>query len=326
MRRREFMTLFGGAAAAWPLAARAQQSPPLVAVLGSGAADAPSSLTTIRELKNGMDRLGLREGRDYVLEAWWAGSDASRFPALAEALLARRPAAVVAFTVFAVQVLQERSRRVPIVMSGVNDPVAAGLVSSLARPGGNVTGVSNMAGDVQLKMVELAREAMPELRSIAVMTNPTNPTHWPWMELLKSHAGGLAIAPVSVASPADLDTAFADIARAQPGGLLVLTDNSLLALSEVIVSRALSQRLAAFGAFTSNFVPAGGLLGYGRDLQEAYQSVARFLKQILGGANPADLPVEQPTRFTLMINLKTAKILGLRIPESLLLRADEVIE
>jgi putative ABC transport system substrate-binding protein len=317
-----------GGAAAWPSFVQAQQSPALIAILGSGAAEAPSSVTAMRELSVGMRVLGLVEGRDYVFETWWANSDSSRFPALADALLTRRPAAVVVFTVLAVKVIQERSHSVPIVMSGVNDPVAAGLVSSLARPGGNVTGVSNMAGDIQLKVVELAREAMPELRSIAAMMNPTNPTHRPWMELLKSQAAtlGPAIATASVASPADLDTAFAEIARARPGALLVLTDNSLFGLSNAIVARALSHGLPTIGAFNLDFAKAGALLNYGRDQKEAYQAVTRFLKQILSGAKPADLPIEQPTKFTLVINLKTAKALGLTIPLSLLVIADEVIE
>jgi putative ABC transport system substrate-binding protein len=148
------------------------------------------------------------------------------------------------------------------------------------------------------------------------------------MELVKSRTAalGLSVAPVSVAAPAELEAAFSEIARARPGALLVLTDNSLLALADVIAARSLSERIPAFGAFNLDFVRAGALLSYGRELREAYQSVARFLKQILSGAKPADLPVEQPTKFTLFINLRTAKTLGLKVPESLLLRADEVVE
>jgi putative ABC transport system substrate-binding protein len=328
IRRREFITLLGGAAAVSPGFGQAQPSPALIAILGSGAADAPSSVTAMREIANEMRALDLVERRDYAFETWWANSDSSRFPALADALLARRPAVVVVFTVLAVKVLQERSRTVPIVMSGVNDPVAAGLAASLARPGGNVTGVSNMAGDIQLKVVELAREAIPELRKIGVMMNPTNPTHRPWMDLLKSQATtlGLSIATGSVTSPADLDAAFAEIARARPEALLVLTDNSLFGLTNTIVPWALSNRLPTVGAFNLDFVQAGALLNYGRDQKEAYQTVARFLKKILNGAKPADLPIEQPTKFALVINLKTAKVLGLQIPDKLLAIADEVIE
>jgi putative tryptophan/tyrosine transport system substrate-binding protein len=327
MRRRDFITGLG-AAAALSKSGRAQQAPPLIAILGSGAADAPSSLRTMRGITGGLSALGLVEGRDYVFETRWANSDSSRFPDLVDLLLARHPAAIVVFTVLAVKVVQERSRTVPIVMSGVNDPVTAGLVTSLARPGGNVTGVSNMAGDIQLKVVEMARDAMPDLRSIAAMMNPTNPTHRPWVDRLKSQAAtlGHSIVTVSVASPADLDTAFAEIARARPGALLVLTDNSLLGLSNAIVARALSQELPTFGAFTPDFAQAGALFNYGRDQTEAYQAVTRFLKQILSGAKPADLPVEQSTKFTLTINLKTAKTLGITFPETLLATADEVIQ
>jgi putative tryptophan/tyrosine transport system substrate-binding protein len=327
MRRREFIAGLGAAAACLK-AGRAQPSPPVIAILGSGAAGAPSSLTAMRGIAGGMSALGLVEGRDYVFETRWANSDSSRFPDLADSLLTRHPAAIVVFTVLAVKVAQERSHTVPIVMSGVNDPLAAGLVTSLARPGGNITGVSNMAGDIQLKVVEIAHEAMPDLRKIAVMMNPTNPTHRPWMDLLKSQAAtlGLSIATVSVASPADLDTAFAEIARARPGALLMLTDNSLLGLSSAIVPRALSQGLPTFGGFNPDFAQAGALFNYGRDQKEAYQAVTRFLKQILNGAKPADLPVEQSSKFTLTINLKTAKALGLTIPETLLATADEVIQ
>jgi putative tryptophan/tyrosine transport system substrate-binding protein len=329
LKRRDFTTLLSAAVAAWTISARGQQRPPLIAVLGSGSAAAPSSVTMMRDIRDGMRMLSLLEGRDYVFEGWWADSDSSRFPALADAVLVSRPAAVLVGTVIAAKVLQERSRTVPIVMTGVNDPVVAGLVSSLARPGGNITGVSNMAGDIQLKVIELARDAMPGLRTITTMVNPTNPTHGPWMDILRSQADALriSIGTVAVAAPTDLDNAFSEIAAQRPDALFVLTDNSLLGLSETIIARALTQRIPAFGAFTGTiFAKSGGLFSYSRDQIEAYHAVARFLKQILGGANPADLPIEQPTKFKLFINLKTAVTLGIEIPSNLLVRADEVIE
>jgi putative tryptophan/tyrosine transport system substrate-binding protein len=275
-----------------------------------------------------MREVGLDQGRDYVFETRWADSDSSRFPALAAELLARRPSAFVVSTILAAKVVQNLSRTVPIVMTGLNDPVAAGLVESLARPGGNVTGVSTMAEDVLLKLVEIMREALPEVRRLSAMINPTNPSNQAMLDVLRREAAkaGLSIATVSVASPVDLDAAFAELSRQRPGALFVLTDNSLLALADAIIARALAQRVPTFGSFSLPFLQAGALFTYSRDPKEAFHGVARLLQKILNGAAPADLPVEQPTKFNLTINLRTARALGLEVPPSLLARADEVIE
>jgi len=328
MRRRDCISFLVGAMLDRPFAARAQRQPPLIAVLGSGASDAKPSLAQTRELHSAMQRLGLVEGRDYVFEFWWGNSDSTRFPALAESLLQHRPVAVVVSTILAAKAVQERSRTVPIVMTGMNDPVAAGLVTSLARPGGNITGVSNMAEDVLLKLLEIGREAMPQVRSMTVMSNPTNPSHRSMIDLVRRHgaAVGLSVTTVGVNAPTDLDSAFAEIAQQRPGALLVLTDNSLYALSEPIVARALAQGIPTFGSFGLEFVRAGAILSYTRDPKESFGSVARLLKKILGGAKPADLPVEQPTEFRFFINLKTARALGITLPDTLLTLADEVIE
>ncbi len=329
MRRREFIRLLGSAAAAWPLAARAQKPAPVIAMLGSGAANARASIAQMRSFDAGMRELGLVQGRDYVLETRWADSDSSRFPALAVELMAHRPSAVVVSTILAAKAVQNLSRTVPIVMTGLNDPVAAGLVGSLARPGGNITGVSTMAEDVLLKLIDVMREVLPEVRRVTAMTNPTNPSNRTMLDVLTRRAAQteLSIATVSVASPADLDTAFAELAQQRPGALFVLTDNSLVALADTIVARALAQRIPTFGNFgVRSFVEAGALFAYARDNKEGYQSVARLLKKILNGADPAELPVEQPTKFTLSINLRTAKALDITVPPSLLARADEVIE
>jgi putative tryptophan/tyrosine transport system substrate-binding protein len=328
MKRRDFITLLGGAATAWPLFAQAQKPVPVIALIGSGAADAAASIFQMRSLDAGMREVGLVQGRDYVLETRWADSDSSRFPALAAELLARRPSAFVVSTILAAKVVQNLSRTVPIVMTGLNDPVAAGLVESLARPGGNVTGVSTMAEDVLLKLVEIMREALPEVRRLSAMMNPTNPSNQAMLDVLRREAAkaGLSIATVSVASPVDLNAAFAELSRQRPGALFVLTDNSLLALADAIIARALAQRVPTFGSFSLPFLQAGALFTYSRDPREAFHGVARLLQKILNGAAPADLPVEQPTKFNLMINLRTARALGLEVPPSLLARADEVIE
>jgi putative tryptophan/tyrosine transport system substrate-binding protein len=327
MRRRDFVRLVCGAATAWPFAARAQQVP-VIGILGSGAADSASSQVQMQLLDVSMRELGLAPGRDYVLETRWAGSDAGRFPALAAELLALHPSAIVVYTNLAVTTVQSLSRSVPIVSAALNAPLAAGLVESLARPGGNITGVSTMADDLVLKQVEIMREVLPQARNLMVMLNPTNSSNPLMLDMLMRQFADkeFSIASVGVRSPADLDAAFAEVARQRPGALLMLTDSSLLGLADTIIARALAQRVPTFGSFTYGFAQAGALFSYARDPKEATQGLARLLKKILNGVSPADLPVEQPTKYILTINLKTASSLGIKIPPSVQARADEVIE
>jgi putative tryptophan/tyrosine transport system substrate-binding protein len=328
MKRRVFIASLGCAAAVWPVIARAQQSVPIIAILGSGAEDAPSSVAQMQMLGAAMRDLGLVQGRDYVFEARWAGSDASRFPALATELMALHPKVFFVGTNLAVTSVQKLSRTVAIVDSNLNAPVATGLVESLSRPGGNVTGVSTMADDLFFKAIEIMREILPNVRVITAMLNPTNSSHPLMFDMLMRHFAGtqVSIGSVSVRSPADLDSAFAEVARQHPGALFVLTDNSLQGLAEPVVKRAMSQHLPVFGSFTFGFPQAGALFSYGRDSNEAFRAAARLLKKILDGAHPEDLPVEQPTKYTLIINLKSAASLGIPIPPTMLARADEVIE
>jgi putative ABC transport system substrate-binding protein len=327
VKKREFITLLCGVAV-WPLVARAQKSIPVIAVVGSGAADSTSSTIQMQLLGAGMRELGLVEGKDYVFETRWAGSDSSRISALAAELLALHPAAVVVSTNLAVTTVQNLSRTVPIVGTSLNAPLAVGLVASLSHPGGNITGVSTMADELLFKLVEIMRELLPQVRNLAVMFNPTNPSNPVMLDMLTRRFANeeLSIGSVSVRSPAELDAAFAEVSRQHPGALIVLTDNSLQGLADTIIARALAQRLPTFGSFTLTFAQAGALINYARDPKEAFQGTARLLKKVLNGVAPADLPVEQPTKFILAINLKTAKTLGLEIPPTLLARADEVIE
>ena len=328
MKRRVFMGVVGGAVLAWPFTARAQKAKPVIAFLASGAADADSSKVQMSLLDASMRELGLVQGQDYLLDVRWAGSDASRFSPLAAELLAGHPSAVVVSTNFAAIAVQRLSPTVEIVGTGLNAPVATGLVASLARPGGTITGVSTMADDVLIKLFEFMRELLPKERRIAVMMNPTNPSNPLMLDRLTAHAtkNGFLIDAVSVGAPADLDSAFAEISRRPPGALLVLTDNSLFALADRIVTRALAQRVPTFGNFSYPFARAGALVAYSRDPREAFQGVARLLKKLLAGAAPGELPFEQPTKFNLFVNLKTAKALGIEIPPTLLATADEVIE
>jgi putative tryptophan/tyrosine transport system substrate-binding protein len=327
MGRREFLGILGGAAG-WPLAARAQQRRPLIALLGTGAADASSSKGLMSMLDASMREVGLSQGQDYLLETRWAGSDASRFSPLAAELLALHPSAVVVSTILAATAVQKLSRAVPIVGTGLNAPVATGLAASLAHPGGNITGVATMAEDLQLKLFQMMRETLPGVRRVMVMTNPTNPSLQPMLDLLTNRAAkdGLAIDVVSVSAPADLDAAFAEMARQPAGALFVQSDSSLSGLAERIIAQALALRIPTIGTYGAVFAKAGALFAYSYDPREAIQGVARLLKKILGGAAPGELPFEQPTKFSLFINLKTAKALGLSIPSALLATADEVIE
>jgi putative ABC transport system substrate-binding protein len=327
MKRRQFIAGLG-AGTLWPIVARAQKPIPVIAFLNSGTADAAASKELMSLTEAGLLENALVQGRDYLVETRWANSDSSRFPALAAELLAGHPSAVVVSTILAVKAVQNLTRTVPIVMTGMNDPVAAGLVASLARPGGNITGVSNMAEDVLLKLIEIMREVLPDVRKLTVMINPTNPSNPPMVETLTRYVANkdLTIGTVGVSSPAELDAAFVEMARQRPGALFVLTDNSLQALAEPIVTRALAQRVPTFANLGLSFPQAGALFDYSRDRPEAFRSVARLLKKVLSGANPADLPIEQPTKFNLFINLKTAKNLAIEISQTLIARADKVIE
>ena len=327
MRRREFITLVG-AAAALPLAARAQTGVPVIAILGSGAAEAVSSKMQMSLLDAGMRDAGLIEGRDYVFDIRWAGSDASHISALAAELLAHNPRAFVVSTNTAAFAVQKLSRAVPIVGTGLNTPVAVGLVASLARPGGNITGVSTMAEDLQLKLLEMLRETLPGAQRILAIANPSNPSNPIMLEILTAQAAKaeIVIDAVNVTAPADLESVFAQLSQQPAKAVFVLTDNSLFGLAEPIIARALAARVPCFGNFSVPFAEAGGLLAYSRDPKEAYQGVARLLKQLLEGVSPADLPFEQPTKFNLFVNLKTAKTLGIDVPERFIGIADRVIE
>ena len=210
----------------------------------------------------------------------------------------------------------------------MNAPVATGLAASLAHPGGNITGVATMAEDLQLKLLEMLRATLPRMRRVLAITNPTNPSHPSMIEALAAQAArdGLAIDFAKISAPADLDAAFAEMSRRPADAVFVLTDNSLFALTVPIIARALEPRVPTVGSFSSAFAQDGGLYAYGRDNQEALYGVARLLKKILDGALPADIPFEQPTKFNLFINLKTAKLLGIDIPPTLLATANGVVE
>ena len=323
MRRREFIALLGGAAA-WPLAAHAQQ-PARLALLGSGAAQ--SSGIFVEALKQGLADNGLIEGKGYVLDVLWAEGEYGRFPALAANAVKQNPSLILATTIAAVRAAQRASSTIPIVMTTINDPVGAGLVASLARPGGNTTGIANLSEDVTPKVLEILRTVIPTATRIAALFNPANPSNLAMLDKIHTYARnvGVAVQPLELEAPGQLPRVFDTIIGQRPDALLVINDASILDLRERAMGLALQHRLPVASSFPE-FTDAGAIAGYGPPRLELYRRSAYYVKRILDGAKPADLPVEQPTKIELSINLKTARALGIAIPDALLARADRVIE
>jgi putative ABC transport system substrate-binding protein len=297
MRRREFITLLGGAAAAWPIVARAQQAAHLIGFLISGA---PGSFAIfVDAFKQGMLDNGLVEGRDYILDLRFAEGDYNRFNTLAAEIVRRNPAAIVVTTIRAAQAAQRATSTIPIVMTGLIDPVAQGLIASLTRPGGNTTGLANLAQDIMPKLVEILRGPFPSIRDIAVLYNPNNPANRAIAPTLASqaHSVGVTVRLVDF-KPGELDAAFAGLAQRPPEALIVMSDAALYDLREPISALALKHRLPTI-AYVPEFTDAGALMSYGPPRRAMYHRSASYVKRILAGALPADLPVEQPTQVEL---------------------------
>ena len=325
MKRREFILLLGGAAATWPLAARAQQKFVKIGFLGAGAAE--TSRPLIEALKQGLRENGLIEGKDYVLEVRWAEGHYERFPAFVRELADNGIRVIMVTTVAAARAAQRATSVTPIVMALMNDPVGNNLVASLARPGGNTTGMASLNQDVTPKLLELLHTVLPKATSIAVLFNPTNPSNTVFLDRVRAQAIplGITVQDFAVNRPDELSTAFRAIAAQRPQALLLIPDAATLDLGARISALAIENRLPVISTDT-DLTSAGGLISYGISRREAYRRSAYFVRKVLDGVKPADLPVEQPTRILLSVNLKTAKALGLTIPPSLLVAADDVIE
>ena len=307
--------------------AHAQGSGPPARIGILATTSAAANTARFAAFKQGMRENGLIEGKHYVLDIVHADGQYERFPALIKELLQREPALILVGTITAVRVAQQATRTVPIVMTGGNDPVASGVVASLARPGGNTTGLSNQAEDTTGKFVEFIREALPRAKHIALLVNPVNPSHPRLAEQVRVAAlkFGIETHALESATPAALDATFAAIAKQRPDALVVLRDAMLMGEPQRISALALKSRVAAFTP-VSEFAEAGSLLSYGPSVVDQYRRVAIYAKKILAGTKPADLPIEQPTKFEMVINLKTAKALGIKVPQSLLIQAERVIE
>ena len=309
------------------LAARAQGSGPPARIGILLLTGATSSATRLAAFTQGMRDNGLIEGRHYVLDVAYAQGDQQRFPALVTELLQRAPAVIMVSSNAAARAAQLATRTVPIVMMTMADPVGTGLVASLARPGGNITGLSNQSEDIAAKYVEFVREALPRAKRIALVINPANTSHAKSAEQVRAAAlaAGIEVRVFKVAAPAALDATFADIARLRPDALVTLRDATLNPEHQRISAFSLNNRIAAFGS-DPEVAESGSLLAYGPSRLDMLRRSATYVKKILAGAKPADLPVEQPVKFEMVINLKTAKALGIKIPQSLLIQAERVIE
>ena len=286
-----------------------------------------NSVDYLSAFKEGMRENGLLEGTNFVIEQRYGEGRYDRFRALTDDLLKHDPAVIMVVTIASVRAAQQATKTVPIVFVSTNDPVGSGLVASLARPGGNTTGVSNQNEDLVPKYLELLRETLPRTARIAVLINPANPSNSRMFEQVRDSASGFGIAShvVEASSPEGLDIAFSAIAQYRPDALLVVPDSLFSDQRDRLAAFALRNRIPSF-TFQSEMVASGSLISYGTQRRDLYRRAATYVKKILAGAKPGDLPVEQPMKFELVINLKTAKALDLTIPQSLLLRADEVIQ
>jgi putative ABC transport system substrate-binding protein len=327
MRRREFITLLGGAAAAWPLAARAQQAGKTyrIGFLSSFTAEGGKELTDC--FRKGLEQLGWIEGRNIKSEYRWAGGIAERYAALAQELARLNLDLIVSNSTPAAQALQRVIRDVPVVFISVSDPVASGIVKSLARPEANITGFSNFLPATTGKLPELLKSVNPHLSRLIVFHNPDNPAKT--LEIRELQASGfslgMTIQPIELRNLEEIERAFSTLDQTNPVALVVLADGLTLSNRERIAELAVKNRLPAIYQ-TRDFTEVGGLMSYGLNFCQHFGRAAIYVDKILKGAKPADLPVELPTTFELVINLKAAHAIGLTIPESFLLRADEVIE
>jgi ABC-type uncharacterized transport system substrate-binding protein len=328
MKRREFITLLGGAAAAWPLVARAQQSSggPLIGILSP--LSASTATRNIEGFRKGLRELGYVEGRNVTLALRFAEGMPERMPALAAELVDLKPDVMVAAPETSLRAVRNVTRTIPIITIWLQDPVASGAVESIARPGGHVTGTW-IAGDDALvgKRLELIKEAVPTIARIGVFVNPSEVQDSVIMQLLSAPASalGLTVSIITVRDAAGIGAAFAAAARDNVQALFVSQSPFFNTHRVEIAAQAARARLPAIYGFRE-FTDAGGLMSYGPSLPDVYRRFAALVDKILKGASPADLPVEVPTRFALIINLKAAKAIDLTIPESFLLRADELLE
>jgi putative ABC transport system substrate-binding protein len=328
MKRREFITLIGGAAV-WPLAARAQQSerPRRVGVLMNLAADDPESLRRMTAFVQRLQQLGWTDGRNLRIDARWGAGDADRYRTHAAELIAFAPDVIVSATSGVTGAVRKATRTVPIVFVQVVDPVGGGFVDTLAKPGGNVTGFMQYEYGISGKWLELLKEVAPKLIRACVIRDPGDPSQVGQFAAIQSIAPslGVTVTPVNVLDASEIERSLTAFARSANGGLIVPGGALATVHRALIIMLAARNKLP--GVYSNPlFVTDGGLMAYGPDRVDHYRQAAGYVDRILKGEKPADLPVQAPTKYELVINLKTAKALGLTVPDTLLARADKVIE
>ncbi len=326
MRRREFVRLAALATIGWPHFASAQQpAMPVIGYLSGGSLESDGSRTPA--FRQGLKEAGYLEGANVAIEFRWALGDGRRLPAMAADLVRRQVAVIATVGAPPAVAAKAATKTIPIVFV-VGDPIEFGLVASLSHPGGNLTGVAHMIGELAGKRLQLLHEAVPEVAAVAVLVNPTNPAASDsQIRSLQDAAGllGLRLHILQASTASDIDGAFATITRVGAGALVVGSDPFLTNAKDQIVTLAAHHAVPAIYVWRE-FVAAGGLMSYGADLADSYRQAGVFTAKILKGARPADLPVEQSVKLPFVLDLRTAKALGLAIPGSLLARADEVIE
>jgi putative ABC transport system substrate-binding protein len=326
LRRRELITLLGGTAMAWPLAARAQQPMPVIGFLHSESPDLYAHLA--RAFRQGLSESGYVEGRNVTVEYRWADGQYDRLPAMAADLIRRQVTVIAANSPAAVLAAKAATTTIPIVFNTGYDPVAAGLVASLSRPGGNLTGITSLTAEVGPKRVEMLHELLPTASSIAILVNPAaGPRHETISSNLQGAARklGLEVHVLHASAVQELDAVFASLAQLPIGGLVIGSDPFFNSQSKQLAALALRHAVPTVYQYRE-FAASGGLMSYGGSLTGMYHQFGVHTGRVLKGEKPAELPVQQATKVELIINLKTARAFGLTIPLPLLGRADEVIE
>ena len=329
MKRRELLIIFGAAAVAWPLGVRAQQHAKVWRVGFLAIPQRPAALGSSRygAFARGMRELGYVEGDNLVVEYRFADGKAERLSNLVAELLELKPDVLVVAGTPAVRAAQKATTRIPIVMAGASDPVGSGFVQSFLLPGGNITGVSNLSVDLSPKLVEMLLSIAPKLSRVAILVNPTNPSHAPVAASLQA-AGqrvNLEIGAVEAATAQQIESAFANMSRQNAGAVIVVADAFFIQEGQQIAELARNHRMPSVFPFREQ-VDAGGLMSYGQHLTDNFRRAATYVDKIFKGAKSADLPVEESTKPELVINLRTAEALGVTIPPELLVLATEVIE
>jgi len=327
MRRREFITLLGGVATiAWPLPVRAQQPAKVFRIGFLGPASASMTAGWIDALRAGLRDLGYREGKNILFEFRWAEAKDERLPGLVAELVRLNVDVLVTFGTPGTRAAKGATTTIPIVMAATGDAVATGLVASLGRPGGNITGQTILNPELCAKRLELLKEALPRTNRVAILLNPDNPISWANLQAAKITAASLSLElqQFEARGPSEIDSAFSAMASNSVDAVEVFEDAPLFAHNKRMADNALARRLPLIGYL--DLAGAGGLMAYGVNFTELFRRAAVFVDKILKGSKPSDLPVEQPTKFQLVFNLKTAKALGIEVLPMLLARADELIE